>query len=190
MKAELQAASVVDAAAKGGVPAPSTGLATDAIVELFIELFELREKNNWLRRRAVALILQQLYGGTVEKRIAENLRWAVGEENIAYGLEWILNSYWPDGQWATNWVGRTPEEIRRTKAEAQEKLTELLPEILGNMVGKGNAKRGAVRLWSGFQNRRLNQQLVYCLLDQIFLQMFPELEGRGVVHNVKYSSAL
>ncbi|KAJ3039594.1 Intermediate filament protein [Rhizophlyctis rosea] len=187
--AEMQAVAGIDIH-KTGIPASGSGLATDAIVELFIELFELREKNNWLRRRAVALVLQQLFGDTIEKRISENLRWAVGEENIAYGLDWVLKAYWPDGQWATEWTTRSAEDIRRTKAEAQEKLTELLPDVLGNMVGKQNAKRGAVRLWSVFQNRRLNQQLVYCLMDQVFLALFPELEGGGVVYNVKYSSGV
>jgi sorting nexin-25 len=30
-------------------------------------MFELREKNNWLRRQAVVIVLQQLFGGTVER---------------------------------------------------------------------------------------------------------------------------
>ncbi|KAJ3300686.1 Intermediate filament protein [Borealophlyctis nickersoniae] len=156
--------------------------ATDAIVELFIELFDLREKNNWLRRQAVALVLQQLFGGTVERRITENLQWAVGEENIAYALEGLRDTYWPNGKWATEWTERTNEQRRRTKVDAQGKLGSLLPELLGGMVGKQNARKGASRLWFLFQNRRLNQQLVYRLFDEIVLLIFPELEGMGVIH--------
>jgi sorting nexin-25 len=40
---------------------------TDSLCDLFIEMFELREKNNWLRRQAVIIVLQQLFGGTVER---------------------------------------------------------------------------------------------------------------------------
>lgn len=39
----------------------------DSLCDLFIEMFELREKNNWLRRQAVVIVLQQLFGGTVER---------------------------------------------------------------------------------------------------------------------------
>ena len=57
---------------------PSTQLAegegltsfTEPICSLFIELFDLREKNNWLRRQAIVIILQQILGGTIERQVA------------------------------------------------------------------------------------------------------------------------
>jgi hypothetical protein len=39
---------------------------TAPICDLFIEIFELKE-NNWLRRQAIVIILQQLLGGTIER---------------------------------------------------------------------------------------------------------------------------
>ena len=39
---------------------------TEPLCDLFIEMFELKEKNNWLRRQAVVIILQQILGGTIE----------------------------------------------------------------------------------------------------------------------------
>lgn len=39
---------------------------TGPICDLFIELFDLKEKN-WLRRQAVIVILQQFLGGTIER---------------------------------------------------------------------------------------------------------------------------
>ncbi len=41
--------------------------ATEAVIDFFIEIFELKEKNNWWRKQAIVLILQQLFGGTVER---------------------------------------------------------------------------------------------------------------------------
>lgn len=52
--------------------------ATDAVIDLFIELFELKERNNWLRHQAIVILLQQLFGGTVERRVTESLGW-IGE---------------------------------------------------------------------------------------------------------------
>lgn len=40
---------------------------TEPLCDLFIEVFELKEKNNWLRRQAVVIILQQIMGGTIER---------------------------------------------------------------------------------------------------------------------------
>ena len=43
-----------------------TGSFTAPICDLFIELFDLKE-NNWLRRQAIVVILQQFLGGTIER---------------------------------------------------------------------------------------------------------------------------
>ncbi len=42
------------------------GSFTTPICDLFIELFDLKE-NNWLRRQAIVVILQQFLGGTIER---------------------------------------------------------------------------------------------------------------------------
>jgi sorting nexin-25 len=38
------------------------------ICDLFIEIFDLKE-NNWLRRQAIVVILQQFLGGTIERSV-------------------------------------------------------------------------------------------------------------------------
>jgi sorting nexin-25 len=43
-----------------------TGSFTAPICDLFIEVFDLKE-NNWLRRQAIVVILQQFLGGTIER---------------------------------------------------------------------------------------------------------------------------
>jgi len=45
------------------------------------------------------------------------------------------------------------------------------------MVGRQNARKGARRLFTVLQNKRLDQQLVYTMLDEILVALFPELEG-------------
>lgn len=39
------------------------------ICDLFLEVFELNRKRNWLRGRAVVVVLHQLLGGTIERHI-------------------------------------------------------------------------------------------------------------------------
>lgn len=53
----------------------------------------------------------------------------------------------------------------------------LFVDLLGNMVGRQNARKGARRLFTVLQNKRLNQDLVYTLLDEFIFALFPELNG-------------
>jgi sorting nexin-25 len=48
------------------------------------------------------------------------------------------------------------------------------------MVGRQNARKGARRLFTVLQNKRLNQDLVYNLLDDIVYSLFPELQQINV----------
>ena len=56
---------------------------TNLVVDIFQELFDLKEKTNWLRRNAVVILIQQIFGGTVDRKISENLKWLAGEEHIS-----------------------------------------------------------------------------------------------------------
>lgn len=46
-----------------------TSLFSAPICDLVIAVFELNKKNNWLRRQAIVIILQQVLGGTIEKSV-------------------------------------------------------------------------------------------------------------------------
>jgi hypothetical protein len=153
--------------------------ATDAAIDLFIELFELREKNNWLRRQAVVILLQQLFGGTVERRVTDALLSFAQIDSAIFLIEWTRDYFWPEGKpfFETEHPERTLEQKKKTRSDSLNKMTHLFPEILGSMVGRLNAKRGAERLCDVFQNRRLNQQLLYVLLDELLDAVFPELRG-------------
>ncbi len=59
---------------------------TEPICDLFTELFELHEKNNWLRRQAIVILLQQLFGSTVERKIRETFSTALSPPSIASTL--------------------------------------------------------------------------------------------------------
>lgn len=61
MQQELGTAQLKEAAAAG------TTYFTEPICDLFVEIFELKQKENWLRRQAVVIILQQVLGGTIER---------------------------------------------------------------------------------------------------------------------------
>ncbi|KAG0054909.1 Intermediate filament protein [Gryganskiella cystojenkinii] len=213
---------------------------TEPLCDLFIELFELKEKNNWLRRQAVVIILQQVLGGTIERKLRDTIKAYLEESMLTFYVLKLKDSLWPtmngslnlygsqaeqgnqqdglhgssylsegyevigeDGKLAFTALGnhdkpqtpltvdettttppvprgrpsaqRTLEQKALTKDQANRKLSAFLPELLGNMVGHQNARRGARRVFAAFQNRRLNQQLVYTALDEVVGALWPDL---------------
>lgn len=47
----------------------STSTFSAPICDLVLAIFELNKKNNWLRRQAIVIILQQVLGGTIERSV-------------------------------------------------------------------------------------------------------------------------
>ncbi|KAI8342056.1 PXA domain-containing protein [Chlamydoabsidia padenii] len=149
---------------------------TEPLCDLFIEMFELKEKNNWLRRQAVMIILQQILGGAIERKLRETVNYLSNESMVVYYFRKIMDSLWPGGATLTFKPARKQDEKLHTKEEANRKLSTWLPDLLGNMVGRQNARKGARRLFSVLQNQRLNQHLAYVLLDEMVMALFPDLD--------------
>jgi sorting nexin-25 len=152
------------------LPLPWTGdesagsIFTAPICDLFVELFDLKEnKNNWLRRQAIVVILQQLLGSTIERKVRDTF----------YGS---LQMLFPDGERKAPADPRTDAEKHDTKIRASKKLGMLIPDVAANMIGRGNARRGARRVFGALQDKRLNQQLILSIFDEIFDVLFPAVE--------------
>ncbi|THH21219.1 hypothetical protein EW146_g282 [Bondarzewia mesenterica] len=144
------------------------------ICDLLLAIFELNKKNNWLRRQAIVIILQQVLGSTVERKIRETITAFLDEQHESS-------------------VSRTTEEKLRTRDDANRKLSALIPgmilidvvcaaqltliiivDLAANMIGRSNARRGARRIFAVLQNRRLNQHIIYTIVDEVFNALFPE----------------
>lgn len=48
----------------------STSSFSSPICDLILAVFELDKQNNWLRRQAIVIILQQVFGETIERYVA------------------------------------------------------------------------------------------------------------------------
>jgi sorting nexin-25 len=125
------------------------------ICDLFLELFELNRENNWLRGRAVVIVLQQLLGGTVERKVRENARAVLSDEGIAKNISVITEIVWPGDGPRNQPPVRTPAEKARSKKEAGVVLASLIPELVGSVVGRANAQAAARRLLAMLNNERL-----------------------------------
>ncbi|EST05067.1 Phox homologous domain protein [Kalmanozyma brasiliensis GHG001] len=140
---------------------------TEPICDLFTELFELDEKNNWLRRQAIVILLQQLFGSTVERKIRETFSAALSPTSITGYVTAFKASLWPNGVLKEPTPPRTRAEKDLLRENANSKLATLIPELAANFVGRENARKGTRRVFSALQNKRLNKHLIYSLLDVV-----------------------
>ncbi|KAL4914194.1 PXA domain-containing protein [Aspergillus aurantiobrunneus] len=148
------------------------------ICDLFLETFELNKGNNWLRGRAVVVVLHQLLGGTIERKVREGARSLVQDEHLLRYLKLAKDTLWPGGILRENKV-RTVSERLKSRTEASLVLATLVPDLAGNVVGRANAQAAARRIFAAFNNQHLNTHLIFTLLDEIVLVLFGGEKATG-----------
>ncbi|KAH7334603.1 PXA domain-containing protein [Rhizoctonia solani] len=147
------------------------------ICDFLLAMFELDRKDNWLRRQAMVTILQQLLGSTIERKVRDTVRTSLAEAQILGHISTFRNTLWPEGKLKPSSVPRTDQEKVQTREQAHSKLSAIMPDLVANMIGRSNARRGARRMFAVMQNRRLNQHIVYTIIDEVFEALFPELQA-------------
>ncbi|THV07473.1 PhoX domain-containing protein [Dendrothele bispora CBS 962.96] len=152
----------------------STSTFSAPICDLLLAIFELDEKNNWLRRQAIVIILQQVLGGTIERKIRETVKSLLDDAHLLTYIKSFRDGLWPGGKLKPPGVPRTADEKMKTRDDANRKLSALFPDLAANVIGRSNARRGARRIFAVLQNRRLNQHIAYTVVDEVFSALFPE----------------
>jgi sorting nexin-25 len=124
------------------------------ICDIFLEVFELNRGNNWLRGRAVVVVLHQLLGGTIERKVRENVKALVQEDAVIRYITLLKDTMWPGGQKREARV-RTTIEKSKSRTEASLMLATLVPDLVGSVVGRVNAQAASRRIFATFNNQRL-----------------------------------
>jgi len=144
------------------------------ICDIFLETFDLQRGNNWLRGRAVVVVLHQLLGGTVERKVREIARSLFAESSVLKYISLLKDTMWPNGEMRKDTVVRTDAEKTHSSVEASVMLATLIPDLAGNVVGKANAQAASRRIFATVNNPRLNVHLAFTILDEIIDVLFPK----------------
>lgn len=142
------------------------------ICDIFLETFELNRGNNWLRGRAVIVVLHQLLGGTIERKVRELVKGLTEEDALLKYIAMIKDAMWPGGGKLRDSKPRTAPEKKKSKSEAALMLGTLVPDLAASVVGRANAQAAARRISATMNNARLNQHLVFTILDEIIGVLF------------------
>ncbi|MCJ1451933.1 Intermediate filament protein [Mycoblastus sanguinarius] len=143
------------------------------ICDIFLETFDLQRGNNWLRGRAVVVVLHQLLGGTVERKVHEMARSLFAESSVLKYINLLKDNMWPNGQLRKEGIARTDAQKTHSRVEASVMLATLIPDLAGNVVGKANAQAASRRIFATVNNQRLNSHLAFTILDELVNMLFP-----------------
>ncbi|KAL8698311.1 MAG: hypothetical protein Q9201_006640 [Fulgogasparrea decipioides] len=144
------------------------------ICDLFLETFDLDRGNNWLRGRAAVVVLHQLLGGTVERKVRDSVKALVAEDSVLRYISTLKESFWPSGgPMRKEATVRTEAEKRATRTEATVTLNMLVPDLAGGVVGRANAQAAARRIGAAVNNKRLLAHLVFLVMDEVVSVLFP-----------------
>lgn len=157
------------------------------ICDIFLEVFELNKGNNWLRGRAVVVILHQLLGGAIERKIRDQARLLTQEQMLLKYLDLFRESVWPGGeggdfqqhqqqqQQPPATTVRTMAEKKRSRTEASLVLATLVPDLAGSVVGRTNAQAASRKIFATLNNPILTYVLSRSLSHISHGMVFPSL---------------
>ncbi|GFO50365.1 sorting nexin-13-like, partial [Plakobranchus ocellatus] len=97
---------------------------------LMDEVFDLRSKNQWLRRRIVAILRQlikAMLGDKINRKIEEHVDLMTSAEQVAEYVAAFRNSFWPNGILAEARLPRDEATKMRTRVLCKAKMLGSVP---------------------------------------------------------------
>lgn len=143
------------------------------IAAAFLTIFQLNTGNAWLRGRAVVVVLQQLLGGTIERKVRDTCRSTLlSADALARNIDLLREAIWPAGGARAPPPIRTTKNKERSRKEAAIILETLFEDAAGAVVGRNAAKDAGRRISRLLSNERLNAHLVFTVFDEIVEAVF------------------
>uniref|UniRef100_UPI00398EF5BA sorting nexin-13 isoform X3 n=1 Tax=Pristiophorus japonicus TaxID=55135 RepID=UPI00398EF5BA len=148
---------------------------------LMDEVFDLKERNHWLRRN-IKNLLQQLiratYGDTINRKIVDHVDWMTSPEQVAETVKRFRDSFWPNGILAETAPRREKAIRMRSRVAAKTKMLVIMPDELKHIIGAETTRKGILRIFEMFQHNQLNRRLVYVFLEGFLETLFPQYKFR------------
>nr|XP_018913034.1 PREDICTED: sorting nexin-13-like [Bemisia tabaci] len=147
---------------------------------LMTEIFELKSRNQWLRRRFVILlrqILRTMLGDVVNKKIVDFVSTLLDPQQIAEYLRTLKESWWPNDKKRRPSPPRDDAAKMRTRVSAKAALLASLSDEFKHLLGSETSRQGIMLVFSSFQEPVLNRRLVYVLLEGLLITLLPSMSG-------------
>eukprot|EP00111_Clytia_hemisphaerica_P023389 TCONS_00068881-protein len=135
---------------------------------LMDEVFDLQDRNQWLRRRIVVIlrqIIKAIFGDGINRKIVEHVDFSTSSQQIAEYVKQFRDSYWPGGVLAEENPERPSDAKRRLRMVTKAKMLGSIPDELKRFLGTENVREGVSRVFDMFQHVNLNRRLFYVLFE-------------------------
>ncbi|XP_017768744.1 PREDICTED: sorting nexin-13-like isoform X2 [Nicrophorus vespilloides] len=155
------------------------------------EVFDLKSRNQWLRRRIVTIlrqIVRTMFGDIVNRRILDYVSFITSPKNVAHYLHVFKQSFWPNGVKAERKPDRDEGSKYRTRVAAKIALLSCLTDELKHIIGSETTRKGLLSIFELFQRPILNRRLIYVLLEGILSNLFPEKNITEIFHKLHSKS--
>ncbi|XP_055874295.1 sorting nexin-13-like isoform X2 [Biomphalaria glabrata] len=147
------------------------------------EVFDLRHKNQWLRRRIVAILRQLIkatFGDKINRKIVEHVDLMTSAEQMAEYILAFKNSFWPNGVLAEPRQPRDEATKMRTKVLCKAKMLGSVPDEVRTLMGTDAVRMGVARVFQMFQHKTLNKRILYVVLEGVLVTLFPDNKFQAI----------
>ncbi|CUM66910.1 uncharacterized protein PRCAT00004595001 [Priceomyces carsonii] len=146
------------------------------ICDILISIFRLNMSKTWLRGRALLVILQQIFGTTIEKKIYDQVDFLLQtNESLLDLCIFVKDLLFPNGKFRDPPAIRTIYDRVTTKHEANVLLSMFMNETCSKIFGLSNTNYAVTNIFGMVQNEYLNKHIVLEIFDGIVSELFPEI---------------
>uniref|UniRef100_T1JAB6 Sorting nexin-13 n=1 Tax=Strigamia maritima TaxID=126957 RepID=T1JAB6_STRMM len=143
---------------------------------LMNEIFDLKSRNQWLRRRVVTIlrqIIKTTFGDRINRKIIDSVEYWTSAEQVAECVKSFKHAFWPNGVSALSTPPRDEQTKMRTRVAAKTAVMCSVSDELKHIIGSETTKRGILLLFEMVQQKTLNRRFVYVLMEGILELLFP-----------------
>ncbi|XP_042901094.1 sorting nexin-13 isoform X2 [Parasteatoda tepidariorum] len=146
------------------------------LILLMDEVFDLKSKDQWFRKRIVILLRQIInatYGDAINRKIVDFVQKSTSAEQMAEYIKSFRENLWPSGAPAVPTPERELKTKMRTRVAAKLLMLCSIPDELKHVIGSETTRKGVLCVFEMFQRSELNRRLSYVLLEGILEILFP-----------------
>lgn len=137
------------------------------ICDLLVNVFDLNSSKSWLRGRALVVILQQVFGTTIENMVRDQERSLRSESRARDLVESVTVFLFPNGKFRDPPAVRSASEISATRNEARVLFRTWMDVTCSRIFGGSNTHFAQSKLFAMLQNPYLNLHLILSVFDEL-----------------------
>ncbi|CAE1166281.1 SNX19 [Acanthosepion pharaonis] len=141
--------------------------------------------DSWVCKESSYRSIQVIFGTVLDRCLQQKLDRMTSRSQCLNYLQLLREKIWPNGKLSMQPPPqKSPAEIQATKELAHQCLKEYFPRILYFAIGEDNLNHGIVQLLAAIQYKKLNRHFIFCLVDALFLHLFPEVKNKSFQQNI------